>query len=220
MSENKKIVLMLGEPSSGKTSSLRNMPLEKTVYIDVDRKSIKSFRGMDKFKDWVKLDYVDHLIPGLQALEADDECDYVVIDTLSFLMDLFVAQKVDTAADTRSAWSDYKKFYKEIINFAKTSSKSFIFLSHTKTSYNEMEMESKTQAYVQGSLLGKLEADFAVVVYTRKYLNDDGIPKFGFSVSVTKETIHTSVRTPFGMFDEPTLDDNDIMEIFKAIEEY
>ena len=220
MSENKKIVLLIGESGSGKTSSLRNMPLEETVYIDVDRKSIKSFKKMDQFKDWVKLDYVDHLIPGLHSIEADDECKYVVIDTLSFLMDLFVTQKIDTAADSRSAWGDYKKFYKEMINFAKTSNKSFIFLAHPKTVYNEQEMESKTFAYAQGSIASKIEADFAVVAYTRKYLNQDGIPAFGFSVGLTKETIHTSVKSPFGMFDEPTLDDNDIMEIFKAIEEY
>ena len=220
MSENKKIIMVVGEPGSGKTSSLRNMPLEETVYIDIDRKSIKSFKGMDKLKQWVKLDYVDHIIPGLKAIEDDDEVNFVVIDTLSFLLDLFVAQKIDTAEDTRAAWGDYKKFYKEIINHVKTSKKSFIFMTHPKTVYNEQEMESKTFAYAQGSIAGKMEGDFAVVIYTRKYLNKSGIPAFGFSVNLTKETLHTSVKTPFSMFDEPTLDDNDIMEVFKAIDEY
>jgi len=218
--ENKKIILLIGESGSGKTSSLRNMPLDETVYIDIDRKSIKSFKDMDKFNQWVKLDYVDHLLPGLEAIEKDDTCKYVVIDTLSFLMDLFVTQRVDTAADTRAEWGNYKKFYKEIINFAKTSKKSFIFLAHPKTVYNEQEMESKTYAYAQGSIASKIEADFAVVAYTRKYLNEDGLPSFGFSVGLTKETLHTSVKSPMSMFSEPTLDDNDIMDIFKAIDEY
>jgi len=218
--ENKKIIMIIGETGSGKTTSLRNMPLEKTVYIDVDRKSIKSFKGMEKFKDWIKLDFVDHLMPGLQMLEDDDECEYIVIDTLSFLLDLYATQKIDTAEDTRAAWGDYKRFYKELINHVKTSKKSYIFMAHPKTIYNEMEMEQKTFAYAQGSIAGKMEGDFAVVLYTRKYLNQDGLPAFGFSTNVTKETIHTSVKTPFGMFDEPVLADNDIMEVFRAIEEY
>ena len=220
MAENKKMLLLVGGTGTGKTTSLRNLNKDRTAYIDFDRKAIKAFKDMDKFREWVKIDFVDHLIPGLTGLEADSDCDTIVIDTLSFALDMFVAQHIDTAADTRAAWGDYKRFYKDMINHVKTSKKSFIFMTHPKTVYNEQEMESKTYAYAQGSIAGKMEGDFAVVIYTRKYLNQDGLPSFGFSVNLTKETLHTSVKTPFGMFGEPTLDDNDIMEVFKAIEEY
>ena len=154
MSENKKMILMVGGTGTGKTTSLRNLPLEKTVYIDIDRKSIKGFRDMDKFRDWVKLDYIDHLIPGLKALEDDAETDYVVIDTLSFGLDMFVAQHIDTAADTRAAWGDYKKWYKELIHLIKSSNKSYIILMHDKSTFNEAAMETKTVAYAQGSIAG------------------------------------------------------------------
>ena len=220
MADNKKLILVIGDSGSGKTSSLRNMPLEKTVYIDVDRKSIKSFKGMDKLRDWVKLDYIDHLIPGLKALEADPECEYIVIDTLSFALDMFVAQKIDTAADTRAAWGQYKQWYKELIHIAKTSKKSYIFLTHAKDIYDEKAMTTKTAAYAQGSIFGIIEADFAVVAYTHKYVDEHGMPKYGFLVNPTKETLSLSAKSPMEMFDEPLIEDNDIMTIFEAIENY
>ncbi len=217
---NKKMILIVGPTSTGKTTSLRNLPLERSAYIDIDRKSIKGFKDMDKFKEWVKLDYIDHLIPGLIGLEADPDCDYIIIDTLSFGLDMFVAQHIDTAADTRAAWGEYKKWYKELIHHIKTSKKSYIILMHDKSIFNEESMEVKTTAYAQGSISGKIEADFAVVAYTHKYVNEDGLPAYGFLVGPTKETIALSAKAPMGMFNEPLVPDNDILTLFKAIEEY
>ena len=220
MSENKKMIMVIGGTGTGKTTSLRNLDKKKAVYIDFDRKAIKAFRDMDTFREWIKIDFVDHLIPGLIGLEADPECDTIIIDTLSFALDMFVAQKIDTAADTRAAWGDYKKWYKEVIHLAKSSSKTYIFLTHEKSVYNEAAMETKTTAYAQGSIAGMIEADFALVAYAHKYINDDGMPAFGFLVGPTKETLALSAKAPMGMFDSPLLKDNDIMELIKAADEY
>ena len=214
------MILVIGPTGSGKTTCLRNLEKEKAVYIDFDRKAIKAFRDMDKFREWVKIDYVDHLIPGLKALETDPDCDTIIIDTLSFALDMFVAQHIDTAADTRAAWGDYKRWYKEMIHIAKSSKKSYIFLTHEKSSYNEASMEVKTNAYAQGSISGMIEADFAVVAYTHKYVGSDGLPKYGFLVNPTKDTLALSAKSPFGMFDEPLVEDNDINILIKAADEY
>ena len=218
--ENKKLLLIVGESGSGKTSSLRNMPLEKTVYIDTDRKSIKSFKGMDKLRDWVKLDYIDHMIPGLNSLEDDDECEYIVIDTMSFALDMFVAQKIDTAADTRAAWGQYKQWFNDVMHIAKSSKKSYIFLTHSKTAYNEQAMTQSTFAYAQGSIYGNIEAHFAVVAYAHKYVDKDGMPKHGFLVNPTRETLSLSAKSSMGMFEKPLVEDNDVMLLFEAIDNY
>jgi len=220
MSENKKMILVVGPTGSGKTTSLRNLDKSKTAYIDFDRKAIKAFKDMDKFREWVKIDFVDHLIPGLLGLEADPECDTIVIDTLSFALDMFVAQKIDTAADTRAAWGDYKKWYKELIHLAKASKKSYIFLTHEKSVYNESAMETKTCAYAQGSISGMIEADFAVVAYTHKFVGSDGMPAFGMLVGPTKDTLALSAKSPMSMFDSPLIPDNDVNILIKAADEY
>ena len=217
---NKKMILVIGSTGTGKTTSLRNLDKSKSVYIDFDRKAIKAFRDMDKFREWVKIDYVDHLLPGLRALESDPDCDTIIIDTLSFALDMFVAQKVDTAADTRAAWGDYKRFYKELIHIAKSSEKSYIFLTHEKSVYNEAAMEVKTVAYAQGSISGMIEADFALVAYTHKYVDEDGMPAYGFLVNPTKDTLALSAKSPMEMFDEPLIKDNDINILIKAADEY
>jgi len=217
---NKKMILVVGPTGSGKTTSIRNLDKSKSVYIDFDRKAIKAFRDMDKFKEWVKIDYVDHLIPGLKGLEADPDCDTIIIDTLSFALDMFVAQHIDTAADTRAAWGEYKKWYKEVIHLAKSSKKSYIFLTHEKSVFNEAAMETKTCAYAQGSISGMIEADFAVVAYTHKYVAEDGLPAYGFLVNPTKDTLALSAKSPMGMFDEPLIKDNDINILLKAADEY
>jgi hypothetical protein len=220
MAENKKMILVIGSTGTGKTTSLRNLDKSKSVYIDFDRKAIKAFRDMDDFREWIKIDYIDHLLPGLKGLESDPDCEYIIIDTLSFALDMFVAQKIDTAADTRAAWGDYKRFYKELIHLAKSSTKSYIFLTHEKSSYNEEAMETKTTAYAQGSISGMIEADFALVAYTHKYVDKDGMPAYGMLVGPTKETLALSAKSPMGMFDKPLIEDNDVMLLIEAAESY
>ena len=221
MAENKKMILIVGGTGTGKTTSLRNLDKSKTAYIDFDRKAIKAFRDMDTFREWVKIDYTDHLLPGLAGLEADPECDTIIIDTLSFALDMFVAQHVDTAADSRAAWGDYKRWYKEVIHLAKSSSKTYIFLTHDKSVFNEAAMETKTVAYAQGSIAGMIEADFALVAYAHKYVDETtGLPAFGFLVGPTKDTIALSAKSPMGMFDTPLIPDNDVNILIKAADEY
>ena len=220
MAENKKMVLVVGKTGTGKTTGLRNLDKSRTVYIDFDRKAIKAFRDMDTFREWIKIDFIDHLMPGLGGLEADPECDTIVIDTLSFALDMFVAQKIDTAADSRAAWGDYKRWYKELIHLAKASSKSYIFLTHAKSTYDEAAMETSTVAYAQGSISGMIEADFALVAYSHKYVNKDGMPAYGYLVGPTKDTLALSAKSPMGMFESPLILDNDVMILLKAADEY
>jgi len=218
--ENKKMILIVGGTGTGKTTSLRNIDKKKAVYIDFDRKAIKAFRDMDTFREWIKIDYVDHLMPGLAGLEADPDTDTIIIDTLSFALDMFVAQKIDTAEDTRAAWGDYKRWYKELIHLAKSSSKTYIFLTHDKSTYNEAAMETKTVAYAQGSIAGMIEADFALVAYSHKFVNSSGMPAWGFLVGPTKETLALSAKSPMGMFESPLIEDNDVLTLIKAADEY
>ena len=218
--ENKKLLLIVGSTGKGKSSSIRNMPMDRTAYIDFDRKAIKAFKGMEKLNQWIKVDYVDHLEPGLKALEEDDSIDFIVIDTMSFALDMFVSQKIEGSVDSRAMWGEYKQWFNRIMHIAKTSKKSYVFIMHDKSAYNEEAMEVKTQAYAQGSIFGAVESHFAVVAYAHKYLDENNMPKYGFLVGPTKDTLHLSAKSPMMMFDEPLIKDNDVMLLFEAIDNY
>ena len=97
--ENQKIFLVIGNSGSGKTSSLRNMPLEKTVLINTELKSMLPFRGHARLKKHWLLNDIHKLMAGLTLLEKDPEVEYIVLDSLSYLMNMYELQVVKTSTN-------------------------------------------------------------------------------------------------------------------------
>ena len=97
--ENQKIFLVIGSSGSGKTSSLRNMPLEKTVLINTELKSMLPFRGHARLKKHWLLNDIHKLMAGLTILEKDPDVEYIVLDSLSYLMNMYELQVVKTSTN-------------------------------------------------------------------------------------------------------------------------
>lgn len=218
--DNQKIFLLVGASGSGKTSSMRNMPLEKTALLNTEQKTMLPFRGAKRLYKHGVISNVDTFMPALDVLIADEKVEYIVLDSLSFLLNMFEMQKVRTAVNTMKAWGDYGAFYKEIIHKIKASKKNFVIMVHPKEFYDEKSQMMITNAFSKGSNSGFIEADFNVVVYTDNYIDEDGMPGYRFLVKKTKESLGKSVKSPFDMFDSPYTKSNDIMEVFEAIEKY
>ncbi len=218
--ENQKIFLVIGSSGSGKTSSLRNMPLEKTVLINTELKSMLPFRGHARLKKHWLLNDIHKLMMGLELLEKDPDIEYIVLDSLSYLMNMYELQVVKTAVDSRGAWGYYGDFYKNIIMLIKKSSKNWVILCHPKEVFDEKAGEIRVSAAIKGSLSGLVEADFNVVAYTDVSANEEGMPLYRFLVKKTKESLSKSVKSPFDMFDEAYTKSNDVMEVFEAITNY
>lgn len=223
MGENNHIILVNGKYSSGKTSSLRNMPMDKTVVINCDGKPL-SFKGTP-YKN-IKLPNVDVLLPGLDTLEQDEQCEYIVLDTLSFLMEMYETEKIYTLPKNQQmgAWTPYGQFFREMIHKMKRSKKKIVVLCHTQSIYNESEMETEVKAYVKGSV-GKVgvESHFSTVVAAKKIKDDDAPSGFRyvFQTSITKDTINEGIRSPIGMWaDDELYIDNDVMLVFDKITKY
>lgn len=220
MAENQKIFLLVGASGSGKTSGMRNMPLEKTVLINTELKSMLPFRGHQRLKrHWVVND-VNKFMAGLELIEKDEDIEYCILDSLSYLMNMYELQKVKPATNGQKAWGDYGDFYRTLIMFIKNSKKSWVITCHPKEVFDEKAGEYRTSAAIKGSLSGLVEADFNVVIYTDIGTNEDGMPMYRYLVKKTKETLGKSVKSPFMMFDEAHTQSNDIMEVFTAIENY
>lgn len=237
---NKRVIMVMGKPSSGKTTSLLKLAKDPTVaYLNTDLKDLPFQTPKDGLKVLQITDPMD-MYQAIDELENDlPEVETVVLDTVTFMMDQFEVQYVTNAADTRAAWGQYATFYKEILHKIKASNKNWIVLAHAFDVYNEKELALETKVPVKGSI-GKIgiEADFTIIVTSRKMAVDDlqdfdneylritpkeeamGI-KYVFQTELTRDTMHEKIRSPLGLWEDSELYiDNDIHHLVDKLKQY
>lgn len=223
----------------GKTECLRNLDPKKVAYANYDKKDHFFGFAMDE-----KIDNVTDTLAFLDAAESIDQIEYIVIDTLTYMMDMFARQVVNTAADSRSAWGDYATFYEEVIQRLQMSKKNVIVLSHIKDMYNEKELITEQRVPVQGKIGGRgVEADFSTIVMTTtmpfdyfdghdgKSKIEDLNPSFEeelkgvkhvFMTMATRDSMGAPVRAYKGMWNKKSdlYLDNDVQILFDRIAEF
>ena len=240
MSElNTQLVLISGASATGKSASLRNLRnQEKWFYCSTEagkslpmKNSFKDLKIEDPYQVFEAFDY---------AIEHPDECDGIIIDSLTFLMDMFESQYVLTSSNTLKSWSDYAQFFKrlmqdKVLKFGKPT----VILAHTQDFIDERTLETKTYVPVKGSLKAQgVEAMFTTVVSTKKVLLKDLEPyknemlhvtedeellgfKYVYQTRLTKQTLGERIRSPMGMFKkEETYIDNDVQMLLDHLKNY
>lgn len=175
----------------------------------------------------------------MDAAEQDDSVHTVVIDTLTFMMDMYESQHV-VGSDGFEGWKKYQQFFKRIMNQnVALSTKTIIFLAHTTTTYNAEEMVNQVYVPVKGALKEKgIEAFFSIVLSTKvmsikdlKGYNNDLLNiteedellgyKHVFQTRITKDTINERIRGPMGMWSvQETYIDNNIAYVNQRLNEY
>ena len=228
MSEvNDQLVLIVGYSAVGKSASLRNIRnQDKWLYLNTE--SGKRLPFQNKFQSY-------RITDPYQVHEAFDhgtnnpEVHGIIVDSLTFLMDMFESQYVLTASNTMKAWSDYGQFFKELMQIKVTAfKKPVIFTAHVRDDLDEKAMEMKTSVPIKGALKNNgIEAYFSTVVAAKKITIKDlekitnnllaiteeerevGY-KHVFQTRITKNTTGERIRSPMGMFTkEQTYIDND-----------
>lgn len=177
-----------------------------------------------------------------QAFEEAEKKDFhtIVVDSLSFLMDMFESVHVIPSSDGRKAWGNYAQYFKNLMQqYVAKSTKNVIFTAHTSDVYNESEMVVETRVKVKGSLMSTgIEAYFTQVLASKvvalkdldKYNNplltlseEDEILgyKYCFQTKLTKETKNERIRAPLGMWDiSHTFIDNDLQKVIDHTHSY
>lgn len=228
MSEvNDQLVLIVGYSAVGKSASLRNIRnQDKWMYLNTE--SGKRLPFQNKFQSY-------RITDPYQVHEAFDhgtnnpDVHGIIVDSLTFLMDMFESQYVLTASNTMKAWSDYGQFFKELMQTKVTAfEKPVIFTAHVRDDLDEKAMEMKTSVPIKGALKNNgIEAYFSTVVAAKKITIKDlekitnnllaiteeerevGY-KHVFQTRITKNTTGERIRSPMGMFTkEQTYIDND-----------
>lgn len=244
MTEHAQIVLVTGESGTGKSRSLKNIRnQDKWMYLNCE--GIKDLPFNNNFKKAIIQDAMT--VPAhMKTALSSDKCNGVIVDTLTFLMDMFATQYVLKSPDPRSAWATYKTFFVNnlmqtaVSNLAQAG-KPVIILAHNQQIFDPENNIKVCKVPVQGSLKDKgVEASFTTVVSTKLMSVEDLIEggyesellnitedeaelgfKHVFQTRKTKDTIHEKIKSPEDLFTrKQTFIDNDTQILLDHMDNY
>jgi hypothetical protein len=225
---NDQLVLVGGFSGVGKSASLRNIRNQKNwMYLNCEagkrlpfKNDFQSYRITDPYQVHEAFDHGT----------GNPEVEGIIVDSVTFLMDMYETQYVLSSSNTMKAWGDFAQFFKVLMqNKVTVFGKPVIMIAHVKDELDEKAMEIKTSVPVKGSLKNNgIEAYFSTVVAAKKitlkdlekvtnnllHVTDEEKEvgyKHVFQTRITKATVGERIRSPMGMFSkEQTYIDNDV----------
>lgn len=213
-----KVIGIMGESGSGKTTAMRNLDPETTFYIDCDKKGLSWKGWRDQYsvekKNYMVTDYVQvvqKVLTGISETEEAAHIKTVVIDTLNGLM---VADEVRRMKEKGfDKWQDLAQCVWQLLDSLYTfrDDLTIIVLCHSQTQ-KEDDGYTFTRIKTSGKKLDKLnvESKLTTVLYA---LCKDG--KYIFKTHADNST----AKTPLGAFEEDEID-NDITKVLEALKDY
>lgn len=148
---NDQLILICGYSATGKSASLRNIrDQDKWLYLNTEAGKRLPFKN--KFQSY-------RISDPYQVIEAFDygtdnpDVKGIIVDSLTFLMDMYETQYVLTASNTMKAWSDFNQFFKQMMQEkVVVFNKPVIFIAHVSDILDEKNMEMKTSVPIKGAL--------------------------------------------------------------------
>ena len=236
---NDQLVLIVGFSSGGKSASLRNIRnQDRWLYMNTEAGKRLPFKN--NFN-------IARITDPLEVYEGFDfgtdnagDIDGAIVDSLTFLMDMYESIYVLNAANTMKAWGEFAQFFKvlmqqKVTRFARPT----IFTAHVLDVLDEKSMEMKTSVPVKGSLKNNgIEAYFSTVVAAKKVTIKE-LDKYGsdlltitdedkelgykhvFQTRPTKSTVGERIRSPMDMFTRAqTYMDNDAQLLMDHLKKF
>lgn len=211
-----KVICIAGESGSGKTTAMRNLNPEETVYIDCDKKGLswKGWRGQynKDAKNYIQTDRPGTVQAALMKIHQEQpQIHYVVIDTINGIM---VADEMRRAKEKGyDKWVDLAQCIWDLVDgaYSYREDLTIIFVAHTQTERDESGYQF-TRIKTSGKKLDKivLESKFTSVLMAKVI---DG------RYVLETRAGNSTCKTPMGAFESDTID-NDIVEVIRALEEY
>lgn len=237
---NVQLVLICGESGSGKSASLRNIPdQENWYYLNTEAGKRPPFRN--RFMNGgFRIEDPWQVYEAFDVGRDDPNCHGLILDSITFLLDMLESQHIRPATNTQKAWGDFADYFKVLMQEKVTKlNKPAIFTAHTLRTLNEEKGEWMVSVPVKGSLKNNgIEAYFSTVVSAKKmklkdlekypngllHISDEEKElgyKHVFQTRITKETTGERIRSPMGMFSkEQTYIDNDAQLLLNHLNEY
>jgi hypothetical protein len=237
-SVNDHLVLLCGKSANGKSASLMGLKdPEGVLYLNCESGKKLPFRS--KFIEKVITDPLQ-IYEGFDWAESNPKIHTIVIDSLTYLLDMYESLYVLNSANTMKAWGDFSQYFKNLMQqYVAKSSKNVVFTAHTSDTLNEGEMIMETKVPVKGSLKNNgIESYFSCVIAAKKVplktLKDYASSlltitpeeealgfKYVFQTKITKDTVNERLRGSIGLFDtKETFIDNNMQLVFNRLREY
>ena len=215
-----KVIGIMGESGSGKTTSMRNLDPATTFYIDCDKKGLNwkgwksQYNSEGNPPNYYRTDIPSTVMSLLEKIDKQENMQKfktVVIDTINGIM---VAEEMrNVKVQGYGKWTDLASYIHGIVDYALTMREDLtvIIVAHSETISDENGYVF-TRIKTNGRKLDKivLESKLSTVLLAEC---KDG--KHVFHTKANKST----AKTPLGAFEEDEID-NDILLVIKALEEY
>jgi len=235
--QNDHLVLISGASATGKSASLMGIQNpEGVMFLNCEPKRLPFKSSFAEFK----------ITDPLQIIEAFTEAENmpnihtIIIDSATFLFDMYETQYVIGSSNTMQGWAEYGQFIKKLFQYyVNISTKNVIILAHTRTDLNEQTMAMETKVPVKGAAANVgIEAYFSTVISTKKipitklkdYNNnmlnitpeEEAIGfKYVYQTKLTKDTVNERIRSPLGMWTTAeTYIDNNIQYVIDRLHNY
>lgn len=235
---NDHLALIGGKSASGKSASLMGLKNpEGVMYLNCEAGKRLPFKS--KFKQFTITDPLQ-VYEAFDHAEKDDTIHTIVVDSLTYLLDMYESVHVLNSSNTMKAWGEFSQYFKNLMQiYVARSSKNVMFTAHTLDNLNEAEMVMETKVPVKGALKNNgIESYFSVVITAKKvpikhledYKNDllNITPeeealgfKYVFQTQLTKDTVNERLRGPMGLFtQQETFIDNNLQLVLDRLHEY
>lgn len=212
------IICIMGESGTGKTTSMRNLDPDTTMYIDCDKKGLSWKGWRDQYggdhKNYIKTDFPQIALNALKKVNDEEHYKHVkvvVVDTLNGLM---VADEMRRAKEKGyDKWQDLAQSIYELVDYALTmrDDLTVVFTAHTQTDHDDGGYMF-TRIKTSGRKLDKitLESKFSTVLLAKCV---DG--RYVFETQANFST----AKSPLGAFEDKEID-NDIAAVIEVLKDY
>lgn len=212
-----KLICIMGESGSGKTTSMRTLDPTTTYYIDCDGKGLAWKGWKDQYSEEKKNYFRTRDIPKIEKTismisEGKPSVKVVVVDTLNTCM---ADKEVKGMKENGfGKWIDLTQF---VWNLVETAGRlrddlTIIFVMHSETVRDDFGY-AFTRIRTNGRKMEKLvlESLFSNVLLAKR--TDDG--RYVFET----QSQNSTAKSPMGAFETFEID-NDIRNVLKALEEF